>query len=396
MKVALMFDFKVSQNRHGVWIAPVVLALILLAVRAPETFTRPQFLAEDGTLFFRDALIHGPASLIYSHAGNLHLIPRLATVFAVPFPAGSAPALLAAFSVVLMLWTAATIATSRMPYAPLMACLLMLVPHDGIIFGSMTHAQWVLAPGLAVIAATPSPEGRGAQINQLVFAALAGLTGPCAFVALLPICLRLFFHRDKHAWHLAAIIVGAAAVQFYVYATQYVPYRGDARYLHMAVAAADRWFGQMANGVRSTAHEHYVLAGLVAVTTAASLLLPGRRVLFLCLGMAAGAMLVGGITRFAPGISHYFDHIFSGDRYFYLPRLVTMWAAALLLIEGGPVLRALAAVCVLVVTLNFYGWQRVSFPYLQWREEAWKIDRNEPVDIAIHPNGWRVTVPARR
>lgn len=60
----------------------VVLFIGLFLLRVPDMIVRPQFWAEDGTKFFRYAACFGTESLLTTHAGYYHLIPRLTALFA--------------------------------------------------------------------------------------------------------------------------------------------------------------------------------------------------------------------------------------------------------------------------------------------------------------------------
>jgi hypothetical protein len=68
-----------------------VLCFMLLVLRRPSTITRAQFWAEDGTVFYRDALLLGWKSLYQPYAGYSHLCPRVVGLLAASFNANSAP-----------------------------------------------------------------------------------------------------------------------------------------------------------------------------------------------------------------------------------------------------------------------------------------------------------------
>src|SRR6266849_1786619 len=72
--------------------ALLAIALLLLAARKPEALFNPQFWAEDGSLFFHDALLHGFRPLFEPYNGYHNLVPRLLALVLAPVPVVHAPA----------------------------------------------------------------------------------------------------------------------------------------------------------------------------------------------------------------------------------------------------------------------------------------------------------------
>lgn len=154
-------------------IASLVAGCMLL-LRVPDVFLHPQFWAEDAGIFFQQQQILGASAILNPYAGYLHLVPRLTAFFASAFPSRDAPAIYNIISLIFTMWSAATIATARYRLAWLGGFLLVAVPHWwGEALGNITNIQWLLAPTLAIVLATPTPARRGSRVNQVAFMVLA-------------------------------------------------------------------------------------------------------------------------------------------------------------------------------------------------------------------------------
>jgi hypothetical protein len=84
-----------------------------------------------------------------------------------------------------------------------------------------------------------------------------------------------------------------------------------------------------------------------------------------------------------------------GDRYFYLPKLLSVW----LLIQAwaaGDWRRPLAiAACACVLAATLVGWHYERLDDQHWPDYARRIERGEKtIDIPINP-GWKLTHPGR-
>ncbi|MFO1098509.1 MAG: hypothetical protein U1E81_09680 [Xanthobacteraceae bacterium] len=381
-------------QRWGSLIA-VCVTIAVLALRAPETFALPQFWAEDGALMYAGMKNVGPSSLFDIHAGTLHIIPRLISWIACAFPAGSAPAIHAAGAVAVTCWATATIAQVANHHALAFAILFMLVPGDALIFGSATHIQWIMAPALAAIAASPAPSTEGRRVNQVAFVIAAGFTGPVGALSLPLWALRLWHDRDRFSQGLSGIgiLIGVAGLLISTFA--YQKYQGPGFDLHTAGVMAYKVFGTLANG---TAFQTGLISIVAAVTLACVavwlVLASPHRQFFVAVSIFAGAMMMAGLMRMSP-LKAYFDHTYIGDRYFFFPRLVLIWIVYAAIADGKELARAAGLVVAAVIAVNYWHWKRFPQADLKWSAEALKIDHGEAVSIPIHPPGWKVNINAR-
>ncbi len=101
-----------SRPRERLWAVGTGLAVaVITLLRAPFIFDR--FWAEDGSVFYQDALTNGPtAGFGHWYAGYLHTIPRIIASIAAAFPVRDAAAVFATL-VLLTLATGAALVESR-------------------------------------------------------------------------------------------------------------------------------------------------------------------------------------------------------------------------------------------------------------------------------------------
>lgn len=379
------------------------LAVALYLWRSGGSAIHPQFVAEDGRIFFTQSKLQGLRAIVTPYSGYLHLLPRLAALVASGFSSPRAPSLYLAFATAIVAWTAATTASAGHRHAWALAPVALLAPTDGEVFGTLTNVQWLVGPALALVIATATPPGRAARLNQLAFVALAAVTGPFSiFVA--PVALwRLWDERrDRAARQLCGLVLVGAAVQLGFIAVGAKPAPADdaVGLLHFAVTLLDRWIGQAAHPGMTLRPAHARdVAGLVvaaAVSAAAAPRLAVRLYAF------AGLSLLATFVRFRAD-NAYFDYPFAAERYFYGPRLVVLWTLVLCLMRLR--LSSLAGLAGIVLMLAAVDpWVKAPFPRIPWAEPARAIDRGDAVRIVTNPSpaddetsdAWTVTLAARR
>ena len=127
-----------------------------------------------------------------------------------------------------------------------------------------------------------------------------------------------------------------------------------------------------------------------------------EKLLFPTVIVLFAAALVAGATFYKfKAAPEALIHLYNGDRYFYLPRLMMMWALIFCLSIEGLAKRLAAAALLLVVlaaaTTQFqvapmrdYAWGS----YAPQIEQAFK--RGEPLQIPINPPGWNVKLNMER
>lgn len=390
----------VAASRLSEFPAVVVIGLaagFLLLLRVPDVFLHPQFWAEDAGIFFQQQKIMGASAIVQPYAGYLHLVPRLTALLASPFPSRDAPAIYDTSALVFTMWSAATIANARYDIAWLGGLLLVAVPHWwGEVLGTITNIQWLMAPALAMIVATPSPARLPSRANQLAFTVCASLSGPFSILAL-PLCAaRLWTSRDRHSLQLVAIVAASALIQFTVAITSYVHSVGESAPLAEAMTLFDRWFGTLASGDLTHSFPQFKAALFLVVAYAVSLVLLRDRV-HVALLVFSLLVMVATWLKYLHGYPGYLARGWYADRYFYIPHFAVLFAiaCAVLSVRLPTYARMAAAAALALIVTSMHDTRRSRLTPLPWAEQADRLDAGEAVAIPTNPVGaWTVVIPA--
>jgi len=121
--------------------------------KTPHQFICPQFWAEDGVIFFTEAMKNEAHAFTTPYAGYLHLIPRSVAFLANFLPIIYSPFIYFYFSnIVLLVLAWSYLSLCKQSYSGLFLVFsIVLVPTRGEIFTSLTNLQWVIAPFILII-----------------------------------------------------------------------------------------------------------------------------------------------------------------------------------------------------------------------------------------------------
>jgi len=366
------------------------LAVAVVFVRAPDAFFAPQFWAEDANVFWIAQYQHGfAASLLAPYAGYLHAVPRLIAALASPLPYGWQPIAYLVLALAVTGWAAATIAALPLPrwLAALAGiCVLIVAPRESL--ANPTNLQWMMAPALPLIAATSAPAGSLARVNQLVFVALASLSGPFSAL-MIPLWLVCLAVRGRSAFDLAltALALAAGLAQIVVLA------RGDP-----AIAADVSTVGSLSTAVaealgtllRSWPRWLALAAGIVLLAWS---VLAGRFRFQRTICVAfSGLVLCAVAWKFRSGTD--WVKIFDG-RYVHVPAAMALFCALSLLFERGVAKCAGAFGCIALALAASRTFVRAPVPNFgqQW-QEASPLIGTRPVEVPIAPS-WKLEIPPR-
>lgn len=356
----------------------LVAIVVVIAMRQPDKVWRPQFWAEDGSIFYLQAEYSGLASLWRPYSGYWHAYPRLVAVVGTRVPVLYLPWLYATGA--LLATTGALVMAIRADLvhhwstrAALVLAVLLAPPTDELWL-ILTNSQWFGALFLVALVAAPAPSGLG-RIMRGVAGAIMALSGPFAILLWPCAALRAWWHRDRwSAWLLVGFTVCAALS---LIALLQDP-RSDG-VAHLSERWMPLWRTMRGNK-------------LDAIAAAGGLL-------FLALGLARGlsrrdwplvactsaALSIAAATLVTiPG-----GHL--APRYWFLPWTLCAWTAVML---AGRSVRAawLVVAAVLAVSLT-----RFSLPGLEshdWPRDARCLETHRDCDILINP-GWAVGLPGR-
>ncbi len=168
--------------------------LVMLALRRPDALLNPQFWAEDGSVYFSDALVKGPASIFVPYAGCLWILPRIVALGVSLLPAVWAPFV---FNAIALTVDAACCALLSLPaYRHLIAsdrirtgcCLLFaaaICAGDELI-ATLTNIPWYLALAAAGVVALSGKSLAGISGRRVAWiaggAALCALSSPVVMI----------------------------------------------------------------------------------------------------------------------------------------------------------------------------------------------------------------------
>lgn len=195
------------------WAALAV--VIILVAREPVALFAPQLWAEDGPVFLGQALRLGWIGLPESYAGYLLVLQRAVTNLIVPLvPLELVPL---AMNVAAILFTgvaAYVVATARVPVAHrwVYAVAMVLVPHDGEVFATITNFQWFLGIVLfTLVLQTPAASSRD-RLRDSSIALVCGLSSPFAVLVAPFLVVRYVFvvRPTKYDLLAFAIVIGTA------------------------------------------------------------------------------------------------------------------------------------------------------------------------------------------
>jgi hypothetical protein len=198
-----------------------VVACLLLALRRPDAFTRPQFYAEDGKYWYAGAHERGIESWFTINGGYIQIMPRIVACLALPLPLTDVPLLFNAVAIALRVLAAFFVLSSRMRAAiPGRAARLVLfafvlaTPGGDELHAILTNAHFALALLAAFVLLVASISCTlGWRVFDLAVVILSGLSGPfCLLLAPLAVW-RAWQTRDVWLGWLASVTAACALFQ---------------------------------------------------------------------------------------------------------------------------------------------------------------------------------------
>ncbi len=369
--------------------------LLVLFLRRPESFLHPQFFAEDGAVFYMGANRAPWGSILSPYAGHLHLASRLVATLSSGADPLWMPAIYFAASIAAVLSLTLALFSRRLglPFPALLALGVVLVPHNGEVFDSLTDLQWILALGFIVLMLARDPQGPGQWLVDLGFASIASLSGVFSILFAPFFVLRAASRRTPAAAATACLVCAGAAIQAHEVLASPVPATPNSTppILVLATFGHRVWLALLSTPALSDSApvRARAAAGAAGLALLALLVLgmsasrPRRMVL------AASLLLIvaAAIYRFR-GELYLLGTVRNGDRYFFVPKVCLVWmlvlhlrpACALRWLSGAMLAALLVNSC---LTFRFEPRKDYHWPY--W---AGRIATGERVVVPINPEGW--------
>jgi hypothetical protein len=200
------------------WQVPISLAALLaIFSRLPGALLHPQFFAEDGWVWYQQAYnLHWLRSLGVAQAGYLQTLPRLVAGVTLLFPMQWAPLIMnLAGSVLQLLPVTALLSRRCAPWGPLplrmlMAALYLAIPNAPEVHIVLTNAMWHLAVLQALLAFSAPPLSWRGRLADVVTFTIGGISGPFC-ILLLPLVFAYWWLR-RQRWTLVVLGILSLAV----------------------------------------------------------------------------------------------------------------------------------------------------------------------------------------
>jgi hypothetical protein len=380
----------------------VTMALAVLYWRMPAVFVHPQFWAED-IGFFSESRLYGWASLSTIMVGYLTTIQIVVAMLASYFGVVAAPAIYNYTAILLTLTVVWLVISPRldMPYKPLLALAVVIVPMGYEELGTLTNIQWILPIGAFAMLFMRAPASQVVLAGEAVFLFLIALSGPFSLF-LTPLFLwRLFTASDaierRRLIALSASVGAGALIQLLVIALHRdaalnpiapAPYSWTL-WINLPFSRVMTTFGPVSgwfSGIGGVAIASiFIVAGIVLACRT-----PYRTQKIFML-LFAGAIAFSGMYKFRAALESQLP----AQRYFYVGSVFSLWFICC--ISGRPYLRSLlaglAALAELLLLPVVAHTPRIT-QNLEWPVWSRYVASGIPLIIPASPPGFFLGFPA--
>jgi hypothetical protein len=341
-----------------------VVTLIAIFSRRPGALLHPQFFAEDGWAWYQQAYILGwLRSVSITQAGCLQMLPRLVTGLVLLFPMRWAPLIMnLAGAAVQVLPVNALLSRRCAPWGPLpvrmlMALLYVILPNAPEIHIVLTNAMWHLALLQALLAFSVPPLSWRGRLSDIILFGIGAMSGPFCLL-LIPLVAAYYWIR-RQDWTLVVLgilSVGVAAQIFSLAHSVRNPAAqplGPSPVSFLQIIAGDIFVDSM-TGTGGASLPVWVL--VIAAIGGLTIVIWGWRsgplvgrlyIIFTVFAIVASLKdpLVGGSAPRWPTLANI-----EGVRYWFLPSLMFLWAAAWCAGTGRTTLVRCAGIAALLLT----------------------------------------------
>jgi hypothetical protein len=340
-RVVKLLDAREGFNRYWL-LASFLIALLLIFLRDPSLFTRPQFWAEDGKVWYTQAYDGWLHSLTIPLGGYLNTLQRLGAGAALLVPFRWAPLVMSLEGLFFQALPVPILLSGRCRrWAPLSFRLLFAAVYLGIpdareVHVLCTNCHWHLAVVEVLLAFAAAPRSLFGKIFDVITFALATVCGPFA-VLLMPF-LFVFWWVRRQRWSLTIFSILVAGSVFQLTLMRHYQTARFYRPLGATVARFIRIVGGnvFIGAVRGSTPYGYkyslfvcllsLLVGLVLIVYCSRRAPLEVRLFFLyCFGVLVASLRAPllPVTSLAP-----WEAILrvASMRYWYFPSLVLLWS----------------------------------------------------------------------
>jgi hypothetical protein len=392
-------------------LAMVLAAGYVYMLRQPLFVTAPSFWAEDGNVYFKEAIEHGLGAVFGAYNGQLFLFQRLVALLAAPLPVLIQPAIYAYVAMATAVLCCSIALSSRwrypVPLAARFVCVLALLCSPAVheVFGTLTNAHWWLALGLVLLGMLSDPLGRRSRLGELAFTAVAAFTGVAAFFALPALAVRCLRNRSRHSLALAGIALAGALTQvgYFLMSTRHLNGAGMGHHPLTAVLVLLRRvpgsavFGDANLTVLWPERMPETWVWLFVIALGAALTVVWARTSRLEVASLLLA-LVGGWLLALAGAPSQSEALLYGGRYFVVP--VAMLYVSLVVAWPADMLRRTMTglACVLLASGILSDYHLYALPATDWASFAQCMDHStaRTCITSIAPNWTLIVNPPGR
>ena len=375
-----------------------LVCLVILFVRKTDAFTRPQFWAEDGPVYFMTARQQGLRSLLRPYDGVFYLVQRAIAWIGNAVPVQDVPAFYNYAALAMNLAVLAFIARSRIPitHPGLLALAVVCTPHSAEVWVNLTNLHWILGLGMLVLALQDDPKTTGGAVLESLLLAVMCLTGPFVLLFFPLFGVRAALRKSTVSWSFLAIVIMGALVQL---ACQLSAFRQE------RVGGTFDWHNPAWRSFWGNS-----LSGLLFVgpwmAQAAEFSIP--LVLFSGLlyawltgyaiakrDRACATFLFGAFSILAAVAYTYHGHpefvaYPLNYRYFYIPFVCTAWALIAVAEKSRPFRLLAGALLLMIVGSAASHFRAEPLADKHWAEKSRLLGGPEPCVIPINPEPWRI------
>ena len=365
----------------GVFLA----ALVAIFTRLPGAFLHPQFFAEDGWVWYQQAYnLGGWRSLGIAQAGYLQTLPRLVADATLLFPMQWAPLIMNLSGAVIQALPVTALLSPRctpwgpLPLRMLMAALYIAIPNAPEIHIVLTNAMWHFAVLQSLLALSVPPRSWRGRVTDILVFSIGGISGP--FCILLLPCVVAYWWLRRQRWTLVVLgimFLGVMIqVQTILHSARTAGTPLGATPLRLLRIIAGNIFIDSMTGTGGPYLYIYVL--LVAFIAGLTIMVWGWRsaplavrlffafaVFVLMASLRDPLLLPGNVPRWEVLANT------TAIRYWFLPSLMFLWAAAWCALRGETRWVRVAGLAVLLfTTVGIYR----KWSYSRWPESHWSAD----------------------
>jgi hypothetical protein len=401
-------SYKVFTNYKN--IAFIVIAILILIIRKPDSLSNPQLWAEDGTIFFAQQYEYGAASILIPYAGYLHIVPRLIAILADSF--FSYAYIPAVYNYTCLFITIMVIAHCfsprlQLPFKPLLALSIVIVPQAlNEVFLNITNLQWILCILLVLTLLKDAPNKRYGNyalqvISDFIIIIFAGLTGPFLIIMFPFFTWKYFNIKKTYGYTLLMVAFCIVLIQlFHIVSSTAIVQEGSMFNLDIFISVFGRkLFGGLFFG-KSMIYSNALFVGISSFVFFTVLLYLSYKkspedmqiikIVFMILSISV-AILGAVIIKCSPDMP-----IFSGNRYFYVPYVMVAWSLILCINQHGTWKNIFVISSLLLIPYSSIsvGMQTHMIDY-NWKYHSSLIGTKAIINIPINPH-WAITLHSKK